>query len=159
VASAWKDPESQYWTTRFGDENGGQRRISTRETDRKKAQRLADEYEKASRAKRSLRQAQAVLDRLHEELSGERIVRTSLHRYLDDWFNGKKAESVDDIHRVLKVTFNIKDYDDRESIIVNIRSQAQIYLAANVAGCKAGVHEDKKGTLFGLARITSWSSR
>jgi hypothetical protein len=105
-----------------------------------------------------IRQAQAVLDRLHEELSGERIVRTSLHRYLDDWFNGKKAESVDDIHRVLKVTFNIKDYDDRESIIVNIRSQAQIYLAANVAGCKAGVHEDKKGTL-GLARITSWSSR
>ena len=38
---------------------------STKETDRKKAQRLADEYEKASRTKRSLRQAQAVLDRLH----------------------------------------------------------------------------------------------
>ena len=54
-------------------ENGGQRRISTKETDRKKAQRLADEYEKASRTKRSLRQAQAVLDRLHEELSGERV--------------------------------------------------------------------------------------
>ena len=59
-------------------ENGGQRRISTKETDRKKAQRLADEYEKASRTKRSLRQAQAVMDRLNEELSGERIVRTSL---------------------------------------------------------------------------------
>lgn len=73
-------------------------------------------------------------------------MRTGLRQYLDDWFNGKKAESVDDIHRVLKVTFNIKDYDDRESIIVNIQSQAQIYLAANVAGCKAGVHEDKKGT-------------
>jgi hypothetical protein len=93
VASAWKDPESQYWTTRFGDENGRQRRISTKETDRKKAQRLADEYEKASRTKRILRQAQAVLDRLHEELSGERIVRTSLRRYLDDWFDGKKAET------------------------------------------------------------------
>jgi hypothetical protein len=52
------------------------RRISTKETDRKKAQGLADEYEKASRTKRTLRQAQAVLDLLHEELSGERVVRT-----------------------------------------------------------------------------------
>jgi hypothetical protein len=33
------------------------------------------------------------LDRLHEELSGERVVRTSLRQYLDDWFDGKKAET------------------------------------------------------------------
>ena len=71
----------------------GSVRISTKETDRKKAQRLADEYEKASRTKRSLRQAQAVLDRLHEELSSERVVRTSLRQYLDDWFEAKKAET------------------------------------------------------------------
>ncbi|HYY28252.1 MAG TPA: hypothetical protein VE860_09925 [Chthoniobacterales bacterium] len=57
----------------------------------KKAQSLADEYEKASSTKRSLRQAQAVLDRLYEELSGERAVRTTLRQYLNDWFDGKKA--------------------------------------------------------------------
>ena len=35
-----------------------------------------------------------VLDRLDEELSGERVVRhTSFREYLDDWFNGKKAET------------------------------------------------------------------
>jgi hypothetical protein len=58
-----------------------------------KAQRLADEYEKVSRTKGSLKQAQAVLDRLHGELSGERVVRTSLRQYLDDWFDAKKAET------------------------------------------------------------------
>ena len=93
MASVWRHPESQFWRACFRDENARQRRISTKETDRKKAQRLADEYEKASRTKRSLRQAQAVLDRLHEELSGERVVRTSLRQYLDDWFDGKKAET------------------------------------------------------------------
>ena len=41
-----------------------------------------------------IRQAQAVLDRLHEQLSGERVVRTSMRQYLDDWFDGKKAETV-----------------------------------------------------------------
>jgi hypothetical protein len=93
VASVWRHPESQYWTACFRDENGRQRRISTKETDRKKAQRLADEYEKASRTKRSLRQAQAVLDRLDEEPSGERVVRTSLRQYLNDWFDANKAET------------------------------------------------------------------
>jgi hypothetical protein len=40
-----------------------------------------------------IRQAQAVSDRLHGELSGERVVRTSFRQYLDDWFDGKKAET------------------------------------------------------------------
>ena len=52
--------ESQYWTACFRDENGRQRRITTKETDLKKEQRLADEYEKKSRAKRTLRQAQPI---------------------------------------------------------------------------------------------------
>src|SRR5215831_20964206 len=93
MASVWKRSHSQYFTACFRDHTGRQRRITTKETDRKKAQRLADEYEKASRPKRTLRQAQAVLDRLHEELSGERVARTSLRQYLDDWFDAKKAET------------------------------------------------------------------
>lgn len=46
-------------------------RVSTKTTDRKTAQRLAEEYESAVRTKRTLRQAQLVLDRLHEEMSGQ----------------------------------------------------------------------------------------
>jgi hypothetical protein len=68
----------------FRDHNGCQRRISTKETKRKNAQKLADEYEKASRTKRTLKQAQAVLDRLHEELSGEKVVRIGFRQYLND---------------------------------------------------------------------------
>ena len=41
---------------------------------RKRAQCIADKYEKASHAKRTLKQVQTVLDRLDEELSGERVV-------------------------------------------------------------------------------------
>jgi hypothetical protein len=93
MVSVWKRSNSQYLTACFRDHIGRQRRITTKETDRKKAQRLADEYEKASRTKRSLRQAQAVLDRLREGISGERVLRTSLRQYLDDWFDGKKAET------------------------------------------------------------------
>jgi hypothetical protein len=93
MASVWKRSNSQYLTACFRDHTGRQRRITTKETNRKRAQRLADEYEEAFRTKRTLKQAQAVLDRLHEELSGESVVRTSLRRYLEDWFDGKKAET------------------------------------------------------------------
>jgi integrase len=93
MASIWKHPQSKYFTACFRDHNGRQRRITTKETGRKKAQKLADEYERAARTKRTLKQAQAVLDRLHEELSGEKVVRTSFHQYLNDWLKAKDAET------------------------------------------------------------------
>jgi site-specific recombinase XerD len=34
------------------------------------------------------------LDRLHEELPGENVVRTSFHQYLNDWLKAKDAETV-----------------------------------------------------------------
>src|SRR3974377_2400093 len=70
MASAGKRSNSQYLTECFRDHTGRQRRITTKETDRKKAQRLADKYEKASRTKRTLKQAQAVLDRLFNPPGG-----------------------------------------------------------------------------------------
>jgi integrase len=93
MASIWRHPQSKYFTACFRDHNRRQRRISTKETNRKKAQKLADEYEKASRTKRTLKQAQAVLDRLHEELSGEKVVRISFRQYLNDWLKAKEAET------------------------------------------------------------------
>jgi integrase len=93
MASIWKHPESKYFTACFRDHNGRQRRITTKETGRKTAQKLADEFEKAARTKRTLKQAQAVLARLHEELSGEEIVRTSFRQYLNDWWRAKEAET------------------------------------------------------------------
>jgi hypothetical protein len=82
MVSVWKRSNSQYLTACFRNHTGRQRRITTKETNRKIAQKLADEYEKASRTKRSLKQAQAVLDRLREELYGEKVVRISLRKYI-----------------------------------------------------------------------------
>jgi integrase len=93
MASIWKRANSQYWTACFRDQNGNQRRASTKETNRKQAQKIADEYEKAIRTKRTLRQTQKVLDRLHEEISGEKIVRTTLRKFVADWLETKEPET------------------------------------------------------------------
>ena len=80
-------------TNLYGTTPVRQRRITIKGTIRKMAQKPADECEKASRTKRSLKRAQAVLDRLREELYGERVVRISLRQYLDNWINAKEAET------------------------------------------------------------------
>jgi integrase len=93
VASVWRHPRSKYWTACFRDQNGRQRRHSTKATDRKKAQRIADEYEKTVLSKRTLRQVQKVLDRLHEEISGEAVVRTSPKVAVEQWLKTKQPET------------------------------------------------------------------
>jgi hypothetical protein len=54
VASIWRHPESQFWTACFRDENGGQCRITTKDTNSKKALKIAEEFEKAVKTKRQL---------------------------------------------------------------------------------------------------------
>jgi hypothetical protein len=49
--------------------------------------------ERAAKTKRTLKQVQNVLDRLHEEISGQRVVRTTFKEYLSDWLMAKKAET------------------------------------------------------------------
>jgi integrase len=93
MASVWRHPLSKYWTACFRDLAGKQRRITTKETDRKRAQRLAEEFESAVRTKRTLRQAQLVLDRLHEEISGLAVQRKSVRAYCVDWLATKEPET------------------------------------------------------------------
>src|SRR5262249_13758844 len=92
MASVSKHPESKYWTACFRDQHGSQRRVSTKETDRKKAKRIAEEYEKAVRTKRTMRQTLTVLARLHEEIGGEPVSQKSLRAYAAEWLATKGPE-------------------------------------------------------------------
>jgi integrase len=92
MASIWRHPKSKYWTACFRDQHGNQRRVSTKETDRRRALRIAEEYEKAVRTKRTMRQTLAVLARLHEETAGESLPQKSLRAYATEWLAAKAPE-------------------------------------------------------------------
>src|SRR5258708_4666660 len=106
MASIWKRRNSRYWTACFRDVNGQQRRASTKATDRKQAQKIADEFEKAVRIKRTLRQTQRVIDRLAEEISGERISRLTLRKVVEDWLETKEPETSRATYRFYKGSAN-----------------------------------------------------
>jgi hypothetical protein len=71
MASLWKNPKSKFWTACWRDQNGRQRRASTKTTDRKLARKIAEQYEGASRGKRTLAQVQKILLELGEELGAQ----------------------------------------------------------------------------------------
>jgi integrase len=84
---------SKIWTAFFRDERGRQHCLSTKETDKRVAIVIAQDWEKAARQKRSMRQTQKVIDRLHEMISGERIARLSIREFVDSWLKAKKLET------------------------------------------------------------------
>jgi integrase len=90
MASIWKHPASQYWTACFRDSDGKQRRVSTKTTDKRLAKRIAHEYEKATRVKRSLRQLEKVLRQFHEEFDGESAQQRSLRVFCEEWLAEKE---------------------------------------------------------------------
>ena len=90
MASIWRHPHSQYWTACFRDADGRQRRVSTKTADRRIARSIADEYEKATRSKRTLHQLEKTLRRYHEELSGEAGEGRSLRGFCAEWLAEKE---------------------------------------------------------------------
>lgn len=72
------------------------------------------------------------------------VHHTFENKYYENKGNVWGPATVDDINRFLKVVYKM-DEDDRDAAIFAIRRGAQIHLAANVAGCRAGVHKDKRG--------------
>src|SRR6516164_1742523 len=72
------------------------------------------------------------------------VHHTFENKYYENKGNVWGPATVDDIKRAFRVVYDM-DADDQDAAIFAIRREAQIHQAVNVAGCKAGVQEDKRG--------------
>jgi integrase len=92
VASLTKRPTSQFWVACFIDRHGRRLKRSTATVDRKRAQKIADEYEAAARRKRTALQVRRVITQLHREITGEELSETSLRSFIESWLERKAPE-------------------------------------------------------------------
>jgi integrase len=92
VASLTKRPTSQFWVACFIDRHGRRLKRSTATVDRKRAQKIADEYEAAARRKRTALQVRRVITQLHREITGEELSETSLRNFIESWLERKAPE-------------------------------------------------------------------
>ena len=85
MSCVWKSPKSRFWIAQFKDHTGTRRNRSTKTTDRRTAQRLAEHFEAAYARKRTARQIREVISTAYTEITGEQLVNKSLRSFSQSW--------------------------------------------------------------------------
>src|SRR5262245_18126244 len=94
MASIWRHPKSQFFTACWTHANGCRKKRSTKETDKRKAQKRADFWELESRTKRTEIQVRRVLEDIHREISGVTISNASVREHFTAFIEAKRNEKV-----------------------------------------------------------------
>ncbi len=93
MASLWKHPKSRFWTACFTAPDGRQLKRSTKTTDRKLANRMAQEWEDAACKRMTEGQARRVVNDIFELINGERLASATLAAFVNRWLERKRVES------------------------------------------------------------------
>ena len=93
MASLIRYPDSRYWVAAFYDAAGRQRRRSTRETNKKRAQAVADQYEKVAKRGGSPQRVRQVFVDFYREHYGQDLPFASVRKFTLDWLAARKAET------------------------------------------------------------------
>ena len=103
MASVTKKPRSKYWFACFRDLQGKQRRVSTKQTDRKKAMKIAEQYEQISQRKLPVQTVRQTLTALAREAYGETFPSATVRQFIEAWLKSKTppvvAQSTHDFYR------------------------------------------------------------
>ncbi len=91
MASLRKKTSSKFWFACFTLPGGGRTQRSTKTTDRKLAQKLADEFEEAALNRRTESQARRVLSDLHHRISGKSLESPTIRKYLLGWIAARNG--------------------------------------------------------------------
>ena len=98
MASVRKKTGSKYWFACFLFADGSRVQRSTKETDRKKAQRLAETFEEVARDRLTARQAQRVVAETYQRVTGSSLPITTTRDYFKSWLDRKKPETSTSTH-------------------------------------------------------------
>ncbi len=92
MASVWKHPQSRYWVACFTDGTGKQRKKSTKLTDKKEAQRVAESLEEAYRRKLSETQIRKLFSDAYSEIHQDKLTSATIADFLNGWVKRKENE-------------------------------------------------------------------
>ncbi len=93
MASLRKLPNSKYWIACYTDHTSRQRQRSTKQTDRKKAQKIADQYELAYKQTLTENQVRRVLSDIYKDTHGEHLIKVSIEDHFNNWLSRKEIEN------------------------------------------------------------------
>jgi len=92
VASLIRKPRSKFWFACFRDANRKQRRKSTKTTDRKKAMKIAEQYEQVGQRKLPAKTVRETLAELYRVIYNESLPSTTVRQFIENWLSTKQPE-------------------------------------------------------------------
>ena len=92
MASLRKIPGCKYWIACISVGIRRRTQRSTRETNRQKAQKIADQYEEVARKQMTAQQVQRVVTSLYKEITGTELPNGDVKAYFEGWLKRKKPE-------------------------------------------------------------------
>jgi hypothetical protein len=90
-----RQPRTRYWIAAFIDASGRQIKKSTREVDKKRAQKVADMYERAAKKQGSGQVVRRAFNEFYREAYGEFLPTSSVRKYAKLWLARRRAEMTD----------------------------------------------------------------
>jgi integrase len=91
MASILKKPTSRFWFAAFRDIKGTQHRRSTQETDRKKALKIAEQFEAVAQRRLPANKVRETISELYREIYQEALPTSSVRQYTEQWLASKEA--------------------------------------------------------------------
>jgi hypothetical protein len=92
TASLIRKPRSKFWFACFRDANRRQRRKSTKTSDRKKAIKIAEQYEQVAQRKMPARTVRETLAELYREIYNESLPNATVRGFTENWLSTKQPE-------------------------------------------------------------------
>ena len=92
MASVIRKPRSKFWFACFRDANGKQRRKSTKATDRKKAMKIAEQFEQVGQRRLPAKTVRETLAELYREIYNDNLPSSTVRRFIENWLNTKQPE-------------------------------------------------------------------
>src|SRR4029453_3258338 len=99
MASIRQREGTKFWFACVTLPNGRRVQRSTKETDRKKAQKIAEEWEATTRGRVTARQTQRVIADLYRDITGQRLVFPTVREYFNAWVASKRPETAPSTYR------------------------------------------------------------
>jgi integrase len=100
MASVRQREDTKFWFACVTLPNGQRVQRSTKETNRKKAQQIAEKWEAATRGRVTARQTQKVIAELYRDITGQHLVFPTVREYFDSWVARKKPETAPSSYRL-----------------------------------------------------------
>ena len=99
MATVVRQPSCKYWIAAFRDASGRQHRRTTREIDKKRAQAVAEQFERVAKRKGSPQRVRQIFSEFYREHYGEDLPFASTRKYALEWLATRQVETSPATHR------------------------------------------------------------